>query len=98
MNGMQKLAVICLLVSASSIGLWTYKGITGGFKLATPEKVQVVKKVVDEFGDEEEEVKWVKNPDRFDIGLDLAGPISGLFGFLAFGLYFYDRRRQVTPE
>lgn len=93
MSSLQKGAALCLLVSTLVMGLWTYKGATTGFKLATPEKVRVETKSVDDFGDEEIKVEWQDNPDPLNIGLDLAGPIAGVFGGLAVGLFLLDRKR-----
>ena len=94
MSGLQKISVLCLLASALVMGLWVYKGATTGFKLATPEQVQVTQTVTDEFGDEETTTEWVDNPDPLNIGLDLAGPISGVLGALAVGLFLLDRRKR----
>jgi len=52
MSGLQKVAALCLLASTLVMGLWAYKGVTTGFKLATPEKIEVKTTSVDEFGDE----------------------------------------------
>jgi hypothetical protein len=94
MSGLQKVAALCLLASVLVMGLWAYKGVTTGFKLATPEGIMVKTKSVDEFGDEVETMKLVENPDKLDIGLDLAGPISGVFGALAVGLFLLDRKKR----
>lgn len=93
MNGFQKIATLCLLSSALVMGLWVYKGVTSGFKLATQEQIEVKTKSVDEFGDEVEKSEWVENPDKLNIGLDLAGPIAGVLGALGVGLFVFDRKR-----
>jgi hypothetical protein len=94
MSGLQKLSALCVLASAMVMGLWVYKGVTTEFKLATPEKVQVSETTVDEFGDEVVTTKWVENPDPLNIGLDLAGPISGALGALAVAFFLIDRKRS----
>ncbi len=77
MNTLIKLALVCFLVSFSVIGLWLSKGM----HLATPQQIEKITKTTDDFGDVVETSTWVDNPDKLDIGLDIAGPVAGvLFG------------------
>ena len=83
-------STICVVIALAVGGLWVAKGM----HLATPEEIQ--KEVVskDEFGDEVKKVEWVANPDKLDIGLDLAGPIGGgLFG-LGVVIFVVGRRKE----
>lgn len=87
-------ALVCLSLSVAVMGLWVYKGLTKpeGFKLGTNAQVFVEKKSVDDFGDEVVTRELVDNPDPLDLGLDRAGPLAGLLGALAVGLFVWGRR------
>ena len=95
MSTLQRLSALALLLAALVMGLWTYKGLTKGFKLATPEQILVEERSTDEFGDEVVKTTLVDNPDKLDIGLDLAGPISGALGGLAVVMFLVDRKRRA---
>lgn len=84
MNTLQKSGLICFLLCAGIGGLWLAKGM----HLATPEQIQEVKVTTDDFGDKVETIKWVDNPDKLDIGLDLAGPAIAVIGLLGLGLFW----------
>ena len=84
MHNLQKLSLACFVICASIGGLWVAKGM----HLATPEKVQIKTVSTDDFGDQVEDIKWVDNPDKLDIGLDYAGPAIAVFGLLGVALFW----------
>jgi hypothetical protein len=84
MHQLQKLGLVCFLLCAAIGGLWFSKGM----HMATPEKIQEIQTTTDDFGDKVETIKWIDNPDKLDIGLDLAGPAIALFGLLGLGLFW----------
>lgn len=96
MNTLQRIALLCLALSAVIMGVWGYQGAKNGFKLATPEQVMVEKVSVDEFGDEVVTKTLVDNPNPFDIGLDRAGPLAAALSTLAVVLMLVDRKRQAS--
>lgn len=87
MNRLQQMAVGCFVICALVGGLWLSKGM----HMATPQQVEIIKENTDEFGDVVPTSEWVANPDMLDIGLDIAGPIIGLFGALGLGLLWKGR-------
>ena len=88
MNTLQKLGISSLLICVLVGGLWLSKGM----HLATPEQIEEVTVSTDDFGDEVKKSEWIKNPDPLDIGLDLAGPVIGLFGALGIALFWKGRQ------
>ena len=79
--------IVALVLGIGVFGWW----VKDGMGSATQTKVQVCKKVEDDFGDEVEECKWV---DDFKLGLlDGALPAGGgLFGVA--GLFFFLHMRE----
>ena len=90
MNTHKIAALICFVLALAVVGLWVQKGM----HLATPEKIQVVKVVEDEDGDEETIKTWKDNPDPLDIGLDYAGPGAGGLAFVGCILFYLGYKKD----
>ena len=82
------IAVFAVIVIAA-LGVW----ITHGSNIFTKDKVQVVVKTTNpNFGTEEEHIEW---KDEFHLGLDIAGPISGVALLGALGSFVMMRRQGL---
>ena len=90
MNSLKKLGLACFLVTLLTMGLWLSKGM----HLATPQQIEQVTETVDEFGDKVSTSEWVANPDKLDIGLDIAGPVAGIFFGLGCLLLWRGRKTE----
>ena len=90
MNNFNKLGLACVLVTVLTMGLWLSKGML----LATPQQIEKVTETIDEFGDKVSTSEWVANPDKLDIGLDIAGPVAGIFFGLGCLLLWKGRKIQ----
>lgn len=88
MNTLQKSGIASLFVCVIVGGLWLSKGM----HLATPQQVEKIEVSTDDFGDRVEKSIWVDNPDSLEIGLDIAGPVIGLFGALGLALLWKGRQ------
>ena len=75
MNLLIKLGLVCFILTVAIMGLWFSKGM----HLATPQEIEQVTETVDEFGDKVSTSTWIANPDKLDVGLDIAGPGAGAF-------------------
>ena len=86
-------ALGALLAALIVGGVW----VSHGMHMATLTEKMVEKKVMDDFGDEEDIQEWVPT---FELGLDIAIPVSGGLLGLAGLLFFLDRRKKPTggPE
>ena len=87
MNRLQQMAVGCFVFCALVGGLWLSKGM----HMATPQQIETITEETI-LGDVVKTSEWVANPDMLDIGLDIAGPIIGLFGALGLGLLWKGRK------
>ena len=90
MNNLIKLGFACFILTLATIGLWFSKGM----HLATPQQIEQVTETIDEFGDKESTSTWVANPDKLDIGLDIAGPAAGVFFGLGCLLIWRGRKSE----
>ncbi|MCU0427558.1 MAG: hypothetical protein MUF71_18240 [Candidatus Kapabacteria bacterium] len=79
----------CVVIAAIALGIW----VSHGSNIYTKDKVQVVVKTVNpNFGTEEEHIEW---KDEFHLGLDIAGPISGVALLSGLGCYVFMRRKAL---
>ena len=90
MNNLKILGLACFLVTLLTMGLWLSKGM----HLATPQQIEKVSETIDEFGDKVSTSEWVANPDKLDIGLDIAGPVAGVFFGLGCLLLWKGRKTE----
>jgi hypothetical protein len=83
------LIALFAVIALAAMGTWA----AHGSNILTKDKTQVVVKTVNpNFGTEEEHIEW---KDEFRLGLDIAGPITGIALLGGLGSFIMMRRQAL---